>query len=255
MRWNSRDVWPHRAREGITALKTRDIPLPTPVTEALAVYDRIDGNEPTAPSHTAIREAITAGAPRKTLDGLLLADLGANRFRSEWHQARTDAAGAVLQAILESAEEIMGPLTKLAHDCIERLVKVSALGNTKLDDLVRAGRNDEAQQLANINKVAAELDSHFDFRDRFLTPGGPQALTVGGINASRWRDPVMASQHSRGANAAERYLNGLQNNVPLWFPSPVEAAALARELADAMDAEAARVKAQQHGVGSMAAFS
>lgn len=184
----------------------------------------------------------------------MLADLGAARLGSEWAEARIDAAGGLLAAILAAAGEIMPTLTKLAEEAIRKLVAVADLGGAKLDDLVRAGRTDDAQAVANAPTIAAELDSHYDFRDRFLVRGGPQALTVGSWNASRIRDPVMARHHVSGSTPAERYIRGLTAGVPLWFPTRAEAIEVAQGIAGGEAAKAAKVKAQQHGVGSVAAF-
>ena len=252
--WNTRQDWPRQARDCIAALNTRNIPLPETVTAALAVLDRVERAKPFAPEHTAIRKAILDGATTDQINALVLADLGAQKIAVEHGQARIDAAGAVLAAVLAAADKIMPALRKLAEAAISRLADVAALDGARLDDLVRAGRTDDAQAVANVATVASELDSHYEVRDRYLTRGGPQALTVAGWNGSRWRDPVMASYHVSGGNPADRYLKGLAAGVPLWFPTKSEAVAVAQAVADGQAAEAGRIKAEQFGVGSVSGW-
>ena len=252
MRWNTREDWPRQAREAITGLETRNITLPTAVADALAVLDRIEATKPAAPDPTAIRRAIIDGANVDTLNALLLADAVTGKFNVEWTQAKVDSAGAVLAAILAAADTLLPALTELAETCIEKLVSVAALDCARLEDLVKAGRTTDAELLANVDVIAAELSGHYDYRDQFLTRGGSPSLAIGGWNASRWRDPVAAQYHVKGSSPVDVYLSGLRASVPLWFPTPAEAVEVAQAVADGEAARAALVKAEQHGVGSIA---
>ena len=127
-RWNTRDSWPRRAREVIAILDRRAIPLPDKVTKAVAVLDRVESVKPVQPEHTAIRYAVLNGASQKELDALLLADLGAARLKTEWQQAQVDASGAILDAVLDTADEILPVLTEQANAAISQLVRIAALG-------------------------------------------------------------------------------------------------------------------------------
>ncbi|MGV0991104.1 MAG: hypothetical protein ACOYB7_02515 [Mycobacterium sp.] len=216
------------------------------------MLDRVEAGKPIKPDPAAIRTAIREGAGPEVINNLLLADLGAGRLNIEWAQARTDAAGAVLAAILGAADKILPALTELAEACIEKLVAVAALDGARLEDLVKAGRTTDAELLANVDVVAAELNGHYDFRDRYLTRGGVQSLAIGGWNASRWRDPVAAQHHVKGSTPTDVYLSGLRSSVPLWYPTPAEAIEVARAVADDYAAEQARIMAANHGVGSIA---
>lgn len=249
-RWNSREDWPRKAREVIKILEARSIPVPANVTAAVAVLDRIESVKPVAPEHTAIRQAYLDGANAKQLDSLVLADLGAARLGTEWRQAHIDAAGAILTAVLEAAGEILPALTEQAEAAIGKLVRIADLGGAKLDDLVRAGRGDDARLLADVDLIAADLDACYDLRDRYLTRGGPLALTVNSVNASVWRDPIKARHHLKADTAAGRYIAGLNAGAGLWFPTPAEAREVAQQIADGLMADAARVKSEQFGVGS-----
>ena len=248
--WNDRSNWPRRAREALDALDARCIDTPAAVAAAVDTLRRVEAAEPSAPSPTALREAFLAGADRKTLDRLLLDDLGATRLKSEWQQAKVDAAGAVLAAIRASADEILPKLRTQAQSAIDNLTAVAALNGASLDTLVRSGRTDDARLLADVDLTASELDACYDYRDRFLTVGGGAKIAVSGIDCGRWTDPEAAAAHARGATAAQRYIAGLAAGLTLWFPSPTEAQAAARVIADRRAAAAEDRRQREYGVGS-----
>jgi len=244
------------ARDALTALKARGIEEPPAVRQAVATLRRVESAQPAEIDQQAIRKAILAGADQDELDGLLLADLGAQRMKSEWQQARTDAAGAVLAAIRDASAAIFPVLREQAEEAIAKLRDIAAIGPSEtLDRLIRAGRTDEAKLLADAQTIAAELDAAYRFRDQFLTRGGPVGMSVNGIDASRWRDPVEAARLARGPSAAESYISGLRSHLELWYPTPAEAKAAAQLLADAAAAEAEAKRKREHGVGSFVAFS
>jgi len=251
-----RTTWVRDAIDALTALEARGIEQPPAVRQAVSALRRVEHAQPAEVDAQAIRKAIIAGAGQDELDGLLLADLGAQRMRSEWIAARTDAAGAVLTAIRASSDKIFPLLRAQAEEAIGKLRDIADIGPSEsLDRLVRAGRTDEAKLVADAQTIAAELDSCFTFRDRYLARGGPVAMTVNSFDCSRWRDPVEAARLARGPSAAESYVSGLRSHLELWFPAPAEAKAAAQALADAAAAEAEAKRKREHGVGSFVAFN
>jgi hypothetical protein len=245
----------YNAKEGIAALAARNIEVPARVADALAALRDIEAAEPAKPEYTTIRSLYRAGADQKQLDAALLADLGYTRLHSEWTQARIDAAGAVLVAIRDSANEIFPALRDQADAAIEKLTQIADLGaGVQLDTLIRSGRTDQARLVADLPAIVADLDSAYNFRDRYLTPGGARTLAVANINASRWADPEAAAEHARGKTVAGQYLAGLRAGLVLHFPSPQDAIAAAQEIANRRAGEAQQRAREQHGVGYFAAF-
>lgn len=253
--FNDRNTWNYRAKQALEEFGARGIDLPKPVLEAVQVLERVEASKPSAPAQTAIRSAIVAGAPQDEIDRLILADLGATRLSSEWTQARTDSAGAVLAAIRAAEPTLQPALAKLADAAIGKLAQVAALGNVKLDALIRAGRQSDAALLADAETTAAELTALFRLRDEFLVVGGGRALTVNGVNCSVWRDPDAAAQYSKGSRPVDQYLSGLSANVPLWFPSGSDAIEAATVIAAKRADLAERKRQQDHGAGSLTYMS
>jgi hypothetical protein len=176
-----------------------------------------------------------------------------SRYRGEWGQARVDAAGIALAALRDSADAILPKLQEQAEDCIQKLTAVANLGGARLEDLVKAGRTDDARQLAAVDVVAAEADALYEIRDFFA--GGAHTLSVNGVDVSRWRDYELAQHHVRGNSPAARYIAGLTAKVGLWCPTPTEAREAAQVLADKFSATASAVAATRRSQGSYAAFS
>ena len=251
-RWNTRAQWPQNCRGAVAAVTTRGISLPKRVAEALAVLDRIEATAPIEPSPTVIRDAIVAGADETVITRLLLIDLTHSRYRGEWSQARVDAAGIALAVLRDSADEILPKLREQAQDCIEKLTAVANLGGARLEDLVKAGRTDDARQLAGVDVVAAEADALYEILDFFAA--GAHTLSVNSVDVSRWSDYELAQHHVRGTSPAARYLAGIRAGVPLWCPTPTEARKAAQILADKFSATASAVAATRRGQGSYAAF-
>lgn len=231
MNWNDRNSWIYQAKDAVTDFGSRDIDLPKPVLDAIAVMDRVAAAKPTKPSPTAVREAIVAGAAQDEIDRLLLADSVAAKLAVEWAQAHTDTAGAVLSAIRRSVDELMPKLREQAEAAIAKLRAIADLGDIRIEHLVRAGRVDDAKLAADLDMTAAELNALYDLRNRFLTRGA--ALIVNGVSCAVWKDPDAAAAHARGATPAEQFVAGLRAGVPLWFPAPAEAAAAAQAVVDA----------------------
>ena len=254
MNYNDRNTWVYEARDAVTEFGARDIDLPKQVVDAVAVMNRVGAAKPTKPSPTVIRERIIGGAAQDELDRLLLADATATRLASEWAQAHIDTAGGVLSAIRRSVDELMPPLRERAEAAIAKLKAAADLGEIRVDQLVRAGRADDAKLAADAALTGAELDNLYGLRNRFLTRAGGRELIVNGVSCAVWKDPDAAAAHARGATPAEQFIAGLKAGVPLWFPSPEEAIAAAQVVADARAADAARVRAREHGVGSFATF-
>jgi hypothetical protein len=184
----------------------------------------------------------------------VLVELGAQTLRSSHTQATLTAATRVLGAIMEARDEIHDQLAELAEEAIRKLEAVEAIGDTSLDQLVRTGRHDEARLYADCEIIATELDQLYTLRDLYLTPGGGDAVRVGHFDASRWRNPTKVENHLHGGTLAENYLAGLGAGGALWYPSAEEAVDAAQPLYDAWHADAQRIAAEQHGVGSLAAF-
>lgn len=247
---------PLEVHEALKALETAGIPVPAAVEESLAVQHRVEDAQPSEPDQQAIRAAYLRGADEAEISELLLADLGATRLRSEWAQARITAAAAVLKALRDSAGDVFPTLKEQAVAAIARLQAVADLGpGATLDALIRSGRNADAKLLAGAREHAADLDRLYGVRDRFLVAGGARSFTVNGFDASRWRHPVEAARHARGATAADQYVAGLREGCELWFPSPAEARAAAQALADAAAEAAEKQRKREHGTGSYAVFT
>ena len=145
MAWNSRDGAPYSLRTILKQLDDRGIELPDTVTDKVARLARIEAERPAEPEHTALRDAILAGADRAELDGLLLDELGSQRLRSSYAQAILTAASSALSALRKARDEIHPRLAELADDAITKLRRIEALGSVSLDQLVRTGRHEEAR--------------------------------------------------------------------------------------------------------------
>lgn len=252
MSWNTRDGMPYRAADARKQLHARGVELPEAVTAAYEVLDRITAAAPATPEPGAIRAAILDGANAATIDGLLLAELGHSRLRVEWAQARIDAAGRVLRALRQNTETVHDQLKVQAVELIDQLDHIAGL-DQPLDALVLDGRHDDAQLLAQVDTIAAELDALYTIRDRFLLPsaGRPDQIAVDGINCSRWRDPRPVSRHARGNRSiAESFTDGLRAGGKLWYPTAEQAVQAAQPIA-AEEATAREAAARaQRGVGS-----
>jgi hypothetical protein len=249
-----RRVWVYQARQALNEFAARGIDLPKPVLDAVNVMNRVEAAKPAQPSPTAIRQAIGAGADQTELDRLLLADATYTRLASEWTQAHTDTAGAVLAAIRDAEPTLLPALRRQADGLIAKLAQVAALGGVRLEHLVRAGRQSDATLLAERDTVAAELSALYELRDTFLVRGGGKALTINGVRCAVWKDPDAAAAHARGKTIADQYVSGLAAGCQLWFPSPAEAIAAATAIADQRAADAQRKRQQEHGIGSTVFF-
>jgi hypothetical protein len=254
MAWDSRDGAPYRVRDVLKQFGDRNIEVPDSVTTAVEVLDRVEAAAPVEPPHDAIRKAILAGADDDAINALLLQDLGHTRLRGEHGQARIDAAGRVLGAILRSRDDLHPQLRELAVAAIATLTTVAELGGASLDTLVRERRVKDAQALAEVDIAAVELDALYNLRDRFLTPGGGQALTVGHVNASRWRDPIAAGHYVSGSTLAEHFASGLRAGIELWYPTPEEAVEVAQPMYAKLQRKAEEIAAKQRSVGGLVAF-
>lgn len=253
--WNDRNVWVYRARKAVEEFAALDIVLPDNVLGAIAVMDRVAAAKPDKPTPTAIREALVAGAAQDEIDRLLLVDATYTRLASEHAQGHTNSAGSVLAEIRESVDVLMPALQKQANAHIAKLQAITDIGAVKLEHLVRAGRTADAKLLADNDVIAASLSNLYEIRDSFLTRGGGVALTVNGVNCSRWTDPDAAAAHARGKTPAEQYVAGLAAGCTLYYPSPAEAIANATTIADRRAAEAQRKREREHGTGSLVFMS
>jgi hypothetical protein len=252
--WN-RDSAPYNVRDVLKQFAARNIKVPQSVNDARAVLDRVEAATPQEPEHDAIRKAVLAGADDDEINALLLADLGSTRLRAEYGQARIDAAGRVLRTILRAADELHPQLRELADEGIAKLTTVAELGGASLDTLVRDRRVKDAQALAELDIVATELDALYQLRDRFLTPGGAQAFTVGGaVNAGRWRDPIAAGHYATGSTLADQFVSGLRGGAGLWFPTLDEGLAVAQPIYDKLQRQAEQTAARRRSEGSTVAF-
>jgi hypothetical protein len=250
---SDRNVWNYQARQAIDQFASRGIDFTEPVLDAIVVMHRVAAAKPEKPDHTAIRQAIIAGADQTELDRLLLAEVSYTRLASEWAQAHTDSAGAVLAAIRHAEPQLFPLLRKQADTCIAKLATIAAMGDVRLEHLVRAGRQSDATLLAERDTIAADLKVLFEMRDAYLVPGGGKALTVNGVRCDVWKDPDAAG-HARGKTPAERYVAGLAAGCQLWYPSPAEAITAATVIAEKRSADAQRRRQSERGVSSVAAF-
>ncbi len=255
MAWDRRDGAPYRARNALTQITDRGIELPAAVTTAVAVLDRIEADTPREAATTAMRDAIVAGADSDEIARLLLADLGTSRLRVEYAQARIIAATRVLSAILAASGELHAALSVLADHAIGKLEKVAQLDGTSLEQLVREGRHDDAQALAEVEVVGAELAALYETRDSYLTRGGLAAARAGQFDCTQYRDPRIAAQHHRGElNVTGRWLHAMREGAELWYPTADEALAAAAPLYAAWEREAQKAAARQRAVGGTSAF-
>lgn len=250
MSWTSspRDAAVYTVSGGRKQFAERGIKFPKSVTDALAVVDRIDAQTPPTPSPTAIREAILAGASDDEIDGLLLAELGAQRLRSEHTQARVEAALLALRAIRSAHDAIYPQLKAQADKAIAHLEAVAQMDDARLEDLVRDGRHEDAQLLVAVEVTAAELSNLWTLRDTYLYDRDGAA--VGMINCSRWRDPRIIDRHARGDETlVQALLNGLRRGGALWYPTQAEAIAAAEPIVAETERKNAELAARQRAQG------
>jgi hypothetical protein len=257
MAWNDRSTAPFNVRDVLKQFAARNIEVPQSVNDAVAVFDRVEAATPQEPEHDAIRKAVLADADDDEINALLLADLGSTRLRAEYGQARIDAAGRVLRTILRAADELHPQLRERADEGIAKLSTVADLGGASLDTLVRERRVKDAQALAELDIVATELDALYQLRDRFLTPGGGQAFSVGSgsVNAGRWRDPIAAQHYATGNTLADQFVSGLRGGAGLWFPTLDEALAVAEPIYDELQRQAEQTAARRRSEGGLHAFN
>lgn len=255
MTWDRRTGTTYRARNAVRQLIGRGIELPDSIASAVAVLDRVEAGTPRQPDTAAIRSAIVRGADSDEINGLLLAELAFSRLRSEYATAAQIAAQKVLAAILDERGNLHAALQVLAEDAIIRLEAVAALNGASLEELVRAGRHDDAQALVEVEVVGAELVALYETRDLYLTPGGVDAARAGHFDCTQFRDPRVAARYSRpDVGVVGNYLAVLRQGAELWFPTDEEALAAAAPLYREWEQEAARAAARQRQVGGITSF-
>lgn len=249
MNWGSpRDNAVYKVSGGRKQFAERGIEFPQVVADALAVLDRIEAETPKTPSQTAIREAILAGTTGDNVDRLILADLGAQRLRTEHEQARIEAALLALRAIRGAHDAIYPQLKAQADRAIAHLEAVARMDGARLEDLVRDGRHDDAQLLVSVEATATELSQLWTMRDSYLFDRN--GATVGMIDCSRWRDPRISSHHSRGDETLVQVLiKGLRRGGELWFPTQGEAIAAAEPIVAESERKASELAAKQRAQG------
>ncbi|MBO0677188.1 hypothetical protein JRC04_06900 [Mycolicibacterium sp. S2-37] len=255
MTWDRRSGTTYRARNAVQQLTSRGIVLPDSIASAVAVLDRVAASGPREPDTVAVRNAIVDGADSDVINGLLLAELAYTRLRSEHAQAILIAAQRVLGAILDERANLHAALNMRAEHAIARLKNVAALDGASLEELVRAGRHDDAQALAEVEVVGAELVALYETRDSYLTPGGLDAARAGQFDCTQFRDPRVAARHHRDdLGVVGNYLAALRHGAALWFPTSEEALAAAAPLYQEWEQQAARVADRQRQVGGFTAF-
>ncbi|MGE3842415.1 MAG: hypothetical protein AB7I50_12590 [Vicinamibacterales bacterium] len=246
MTWDRRSGTLHRARNAVNQLTARGIELPDSVAAAVAVLDRVQAAAPAPPKTTAVREAILAGADDSEIDRLLLADLAHTRLRSEHTQAVVIAAERVLAAVMAERDNLHAALKVLAEHAIEQLDRVASFDGASLEELVRAGRHDDAKALAEVEVVGAELKALYEIRDTYLTPGGPEARQAGHFDCSEFVDcRVGYRHHSIDRSVAGNYVYALRQGAELHYPTAEEALAAAAPIYAAWERDAARKAARQ----------
>ena len=203
-------------------------------------------SEPEPPACCRTFSTFRSRVDQDTINALLLQDLGVSRLQTEHNQARIEAALSVLRAIRAAHDNLYPQLKVLADKQIQHLEAVAALDTTDVMTLVRAGDHKGAQFVAEVDVVAAELDAIYSLRDGYVVRGGSDAMRVGSVDASRWRDP---ERPGRGNSIAEQFLNGLHRGNTLWFPTPAEAVATAQPVYDKLQRkaeQAAQVRRNQN---------
>jgi hypothetical protein len=152
----------------------------------------------------------------------------------------------VLRAVRESHDTLFPQLKDLADKEIQHLDAVAALDTRDMMALVRRGDHHGAQLVAEVDTVAAELEALYELRDGYITPGGYEAMRLGHVDASRWRNP---ERPGRGDTPAESFLDGLASRNRLWFPTAAEAVEEARpfyEKANRKAAHDAEIRREQN---------
>jgi hypothetical protein len=255
MTWDRRSGTTYRARNAVSQLASRSIPLPDSITAAVADLDRIESATPREPDRTAIRQAIVAGANTDEINDLVLAELAFTRLRGEYLQAAMIAAQGILAAVRAESDHLHAELAARANTAIGQLAAVAALDGASLETLVRDGRHDDAQALVEVDVAGAELQALYEFRDSYLTPGGPESARAGHINCTQYRDPRIAARHHRAdLDVTGNYLRALRQGAELWFPTPEEALAAAAPIYAQWEREAVHAANKQRDVGSVVAF-
>lgn len=250
--WNGRDGATYRARRALDQLNQRGIDLPAAVVDAAAVRDRIDTRRPTQPDPQALQAAYRDEVDQADIDALVAADLAFSRLQPAHNQAFIDSALQILTAIRDNQDVLHPQLEALADKAIEHLGAAADLDTVDVTAHVRAGDHKAARLVAELDAVAAELDELYQIRDLFLTPGGPEGMRVGGVDASRWRNPA---QPGRGTSLAEGFLDGLHRGNTLWYPTAAQAVEAAQPVHDAQGRKAehdSEIRAQQ---GRLVAFT
>lgn len=243
---NSRNNALFQAHGLLDQLADRKITLPEPVAAAVDTLNRIEGTAPKPPAQNAIREAILADRNADHINSLLLAELAHQRHAAEHQNAKVDAALVVLAAVIDTRDDIFPQLKAQADMAIAHLTAAAKLSSQDVMQLVRDGDHKGAQLVAEVDTVAAELDTLYSLRDGYLYRGGYESLRVGPVDASRWKNP---DTPGRGTSVAAQFLDGLTRKNTLWFPTQgqaVEAAqpAYRREKAEAEQRE--RIRREQN---------
>jgi len=245
--------YPYLVRDFIKATEARSIDFPTEVTEAIASWQRVTAGIPEVPKRKALTDAIIDGADDGTLASTLLAHLGGSILADAWRLAAGKAARVALDCIYEHRAIFHGQLGVLADDAIAHINRVAGLHGRSLNTLVREGRHDEARDVADIELQIKEFLTLIDIRNGYLV-GDAHQLRVDGVDASMWKNIADVSNHIHGDTQTEQILAGVRGGGILWYPTLEEARAAAQPVADAIAAEEAARRAEQFGIGSVAAW-
>lgn len=193
-RWNNHDNAVYQARDAVSRFEARGIDLPDDVTAAVAVLDRVKAAKPAQPATDAVRKLILDDASQDAITAALIADLAHQKLLTETNQAEIVAAQRVLTAFHTEHDTLFPQLEKQAADRIAHLEKVGALGDTTLDQLVRARRVADAQALAEVDTAAAELNELYELRHYLVRRAYLAMITEDGTDSTRWRDPRPGSR-------------------------------------------------------------
>lgn len=238
-------------RTALDAFTTRGLEHPQPVTEAVELWQHIRATRPDQPDRYALRDAVIAGADESELGGVLLAELGAQHIRNAWNQAEQMIAKHALDLIVTHRADYHAPLAVQAGELIGKLEAIAAIGRVPLDALVRAGRHTDAELVASLSNVAADLDSAYRVRDVYLVAGGYKRLKVGQFDCSRWANPTdIEGAVGGGLDLGASFVAGITAGGKLWFPDDTAAREAAQKLWDDYEAEAIEQQKRQFGIGS-----
>lgn len=244
---HARGIAPDRFRSAVAELARRDVPLPEPVTAAVADLDRIEAMRPVEATDLDVRHAY-ADPDQTTADIDALAQRAAtsHRLHTAWAGAQIDAALRGLSALHDEADTLVEALRGQAEAAIAEVEWFARAGSPDVAELMRAGKRKDAGRAATVTTAFAEWDALRALRQQITGRDFPWRAV------GTWTDPTHVTTAMTG-----RKLTGLEytceairsGGVPYWPTLAQAADAFARveqatEQADRETARAARAQKQ-----------